>query len=31
VTQYLKSHKTIAPPKLSLPRLIGVEGNPGIQ
>ena len=31
VTQYLKSRKTIAPPKLSLPRLVGVEGNPGIQ
>ena len=31
VTQYLKSRKTIAPPKLSLPKLVGVEGNPGIQ
>jgi sulfur-oxidizing protein SoxB len=30
VTQYLKSRKTIAPPKLSLPKLVGVEGNPGI-
>jgi sulfur-oxidizing protein SoxB len=31
VTQYLKSRKTIAAPKLSLPKLVGVEGNPGIQ
>jgi len=30
VTQYLKSRKTIAAPKLSLPKLVGVEGNPGI-
>ncbi len=30
ITQYLKNRKTIAPPKLSLPRLVGVEGNPGI-
>jgi len=30
VTQYLKSRQTIATPKLSLPKLVGVEGNPGI-
>jgi sulfur-oxidizing protein SoxB len=28
---YLRDRKSIAPPKLNLPRLIGVEGNPGIQ
>ena len=30
ITQYLRAKKTIAPPKLSLPKLVGVEGNPGI-
>jgi sulfur-oxidizing protein SoxB len=30
VTTYLKDRKTIAPVKLNLPRLVGVEGNPGI-
>ena len=30
IEQYLRSKKTLAPPKLSLPRLVGVEGNPGI-
>ena len=30
VTEYLRSKKTIAPPKLNLPKLVGVEGNPGI-
>ena len=30
ITQYLRERKTIAPPKLNLPRLIGVAGNPGI-
>jgi sulfur-oxidizing protein SoxB len=30
ITQYLKAKKTITPPVLSLPRLVGVEGNPGI-
>ena len=30
ISQYLRAKKTIAPPKLSLPKLIGVEGNPGI-
>ncbi len=30
ISAYLRDRKTIAPPKLSLPRLVGVEGNPGI-
>lgn len=30
ITQYLKSQKTLAPPKLSLPKLVGVDGNPGL-
>jgi sulfur-oxidizing protein SoxB len=30
VETYLKSQKTIAPVKLNTPRIIGVEGNPGI-
>ena len=30
VARYLRDRKTIAPPKLNLPRLTGVEGNPGI-
>ncbi len=30
LSTYLRDRKTIAPPKLSLPRLVGVEGNPGI-
>ena len=30
IAQYLKAKKTIAPPALSLPKLVGVEGNPGI-
>ncbi len=30
ITQYLKAHKSIATPKLSLPRLVGVAGNPGL-
>jgi sulfur-oxidizing protein SoxB len=29
ITQYLKAKKSVAP-KLSLPKLVGVEGNPGI-
>jgi sulfur-oxidizing protein SoxB len=29
ITQYLKAKKAVAP-KLSLPKLVGVEGNPGI-
>jgi len=30
VARYLRERKSIAPPKLNLPRLIGVEANPGI-
>ncbi len=30
ITQYLRDRKTVAEPKLNLPRLVGVEGNPGI-
>ncbi|MGZ5080238.1 MAG: thiosulfohydrolase SoxB [Usitatibacter sp.] len=30
VAQYLRDRKSIAPPQLSLPKLIGVQGNPGI-
>ena len=30
VTQYLRARKTIEAPKLNLPKLVGVEGNPGI-
>jgi len=30
IAQYLRAKKTIAPRKLSLPKLVGVEGNPGI-
>jgi sulfur-oxidizing protein SoxB len=30
VETYLKAKKTIAPPKVNLPRLVGMEGNPGI-
>jgi S-sulfosulfanyl-L-cysteine sulfohydrolase len=30
VTAYLKDMRTIAPVKLNLPRLVGMEGNPGI-
>jgi sulfur-oxidizing protein SoxB len=30
ITQYLKAKKTITPPNVSLPKLVGVEGNPGI-
>jgi sulfur-oxidizing protein SoxB len=30
VERYLKDKKTIAPPALNLPRLVGVEGNPGL-
>ena len=29
ITQYLKAKKTVSP-KLNLPKLVGVEGNPGI-
>ena len=30
ISQYLRAKKTIEPPRLSLPKLVGVEGNPGI-
>ncbi len=30
VTKYLRDRKTVATPKLNLPKLVGVEGNPGI-
>ena len=30
VTAYLRNKKVIRPPKLNLPRLSGVSGNPGI-
>src|SRR5258706_5403163 len=30
VTKYLRDRKTIATPKLNVPKLVGVEGNPGI-
>ncbi|MBL0140879.1 MAG: thiosulfohydrolase SoxB [Betaproteobacteria bacterium] len=30
VTKYLQDRKTIAPVKLNLPKLVGMEGNPGI-
>ena len=30
ITQYLKTRKNLATPKLSLPKLVGVAGNPGL-
>jgi sulfur-oxidizing protein SoxB len=30
ITQYLRAKKTLDAPKLNLPRLVGVEGNPGL-
>jgi len=30
IAQYLADRKTIAPPKVNMPRVVGVEGNPGI-
>jgi sulfur-oxidizing protein SoxB len=30
ITQYLKAKRTVEPPKLNVPKLVGVEGNPGI-
>jgi S-sulfosulfanyl-L-cysteine sulfohydrolase len=30
IAEYLRARKVIAPPKLNLPRLIGVDGNPGL-
>jgi sulfur-oxidizing protein SoxB len=30
IATYLRDRKSLAPPKLNLPKLVGVEGNPGI-
>jgi len=30
ITQHLRAKKTVEPPRLNLPKLVGVEGNPGI-
>ena len=30
LSQYLRAKKSLPPPKLNLPRLAGVEGNPGL-
>ena len=30
VETYLKDRKVIAPPKVNVPRLVGVAGNPGM-
>jgi sulfur-oxidizing protein SoxB len=30
VETYLRAKKTIVPPRVNLPKLVGVEGNPGI-
>jgi sulfur-oxidizing protein SoxB len=30
IAAYLRDRKSVPPPKLNLPRLVGVEGNPGI-
>ena len=30
ISTYLRDRKTIAPPKLNLPKLVGVEGDPGL-
>ncbi|PWB63737.1 MAG: thiosulfohydrolase SoxB, partial [Betaproteobacteria bacterium] len=30
ITKYLKDRRTVAPVKLNLPKLVGMEGNPGI-
>jgi len=30
IATYLRDRKSVAPPKVSLPKLIGVEGNAGI-
>jgi sulfur-oxidizing protein SoxB len=31
VTRYLRDRKSLPAPRLNLPRLVGVEGNPGIE
>jgi sulfur-oxidizing protein SoxB len=30
ITAYLRDKKTLAAPKLNTPKLLGVEGNPGL-
>lgn len=30
VAEYLRAHRSLAPPQLNLPNLRGVDGNPGI-
>jgi len=30
VSRYLRARKTVRPPRLSLPRLIGTAGNKGL-
>jgi hypothetical protein len=30
VETYLRDCKVIAPPKINMPKLVGMEGNPGI-
>jgi sulfur-oxidizing protein SoxB len=30
VETYLKARRSIAPPRVNLPRLVGVEKNPGV-
>jgi S-sulfosulfanyl-L-cysteine sulfohydrolase len=30
ITRYLRDKKTLPPPKLNVPKLVGVDGNPGI-
>jgi sulfur-oxidizing protein SoxB len=31
ITTYLRAHRNLAPPKVNFPKLVGVEGNPGIE
>jgi sulfur-oxidizing protein SoxB len=31
VTRYLRDRKSLPAPRLNMPRLVGVEGNPGIE
>jgi sulfur-oxidizing protein SoxB len=30
VARHLRARRTIPPPRLNLPTLVGIEGNPGI-
>jgi S-sulfosulfanyl-L-cysteine sulfohydrolase len=30
ITEYLRAKRTVEPPKLNVPKLVGVDGNPGI-